>query len=334
MDSHIDDSPRFGIRAVGRATGIPVETLRVWERRYGCVAPHRADDKRRYYTADDVRRLQLIKQLVDAGHTIGSVARLSESELMGRLDMAGAVAGLTRSTAMIRVLVGGELLPSRVADWNLADSGIAIVGGYLSFERFARAVDEQAPDVLIWEMAFLAREQLDKLAELMIGKAARVGAAVYSYAAPGMIEEARRLGLSVIRAPLTDAGLVDLCARARGAVSTVAPMPPSLAESAIPPRRFDAETLSLLSRQPGSIRCECPRHVAELVFRVSAFERYSADCENRNQEDAAIHAKLRVSAAQARALLEDALEFLIETEGLDLSALAVDGRDRGESLLG
>ena len=49
-----------------------------------------------------------------------------------------------------------------------------------------------------------------------------------------------------------------------------------------------------------------------------AFESYSAECENRSSEDAALHAYLHATTAQARAMLEDALTRVVEAEGIEL----------------
>jgi DNA-binding transcriptional MerR regulator/methylmalonyl-CoA mutase cobalamin-binding subunit len=54
---------------------VPVDTLRAWERRYGIVAPRR-DDRGRLYTDGDLRKVRLLKRLVDSGHAIGRLARL------------------------------------------------------------------------------------------------------------------------------------------------------------------------------------------------------------------------------------------------------------------
>ena len=62
--------------AVARLTGIPVQTLRVWERRYRIVGPRQSATGQRQYSPDDVARLTVIKQLVDSGHAIGSIATL------------------------------------------------------------------------------------------------------------------------------------------------------------------------------------------------------------------------------------------------------------------
>lgn len=60
---------------------MPVATLRVWERRYGLTQPELSPSGQRLYSADDVRRLALVKQLADVGHAIGSLAPLDMPQL-------------------------------------------------------------------------------------------------------------------------------------------------------------------------------------------------------------------------------------------------------------
>jgi len=71
---------QYPIRVVSRLTGIGIDTLRAWERRYGAVTPTRERD-RRLYTNADVARLRLIQAAVSSGHSVGRIAKLSDEEL-------------------------------------------------------------------------------------------------------------------------------------------------------------------------------------------------------------------------------------------------------------
>ena len=62
-----DDVPRYRSAAVARMARMPVATLRVWERRYRVTAPERTTSGQRLYTAADVRRLAVMRQLTDLG---------------------------------------------------------------------------------------------------------------------------------------------------------------------------------------------------------------------------------------------------------------------------
>ena len=54
-------------KAEARLAGLPVETLRVWERRYELSEARRSAHGQRLYMASQVQRLGLLKQLVDQG---------------------------------------------------------------------------------------------------------------------------------------------------------------------------------------------------------------------------------------------------------------------------
>ncbi|NNF15460.1 MAG: MerR family transcriptional regulator, partial [Gammaproteobacteria bacterium] len=75
--------------------------------------------------------------------------------------------------------------------------------------------------------------------------------------------------------------------------------------------------LGRLAAVQSTVECECPHHLVELVDSLTVFEEYSAHCESRNNEDAALHAYLHRITAQARALIEEALDRVVQAEGLD-----------------
>jgi DNA-binding transcriptional MerR regulator len=94
MPNDLQSDASFSMRVVARLTGLPADTIRVWERRYQVVAPTRTDGNTRRYSADDVRRLTLLREATDLGHRIGDVAYLGESALV-RLINQDNIASLT-----------------------------------------------------------------------------------------------------------------------------------------------------------------------------------------------------------------------------------------------
>jgi DNA-binding transcriptional MerR regulator len=76
-----DGISEYSIKAAAVATGLSVETLRAWERRYGIVEPRRDESGHRVYTGADVARLRRLRETTDRGHAIGKVAHLSDAEL-------------------------------------------------------------------------------------------------------------------------------------------------------------------------------------------------------------------------------------------------------------
>ena len=61
-------------------TGLSVDTLRAWERRYEAVIPTR-NNRGRLYSDVNVARLKQLAELVGRGHAIGTIAGLSDAEL-------------------------------------------------------------------------------------------------------------------------------------------------------------------------------------------------------------------------------------------------------------
>ncbi|MCB0222012.1 MAG: MerR family transcriptional regulator [Chrysiogenetes bacterium] len=86
---------RYRIGAVASLTGISAHALRVWERRYQTVCPARTPGGDRLYSERDVARLQLIKRLLERGHTISELAALEKAELLALLERHAAPARTT-----------------------------------------------------------------------------------------------------------------------------------------------------------------------------------------------------------------------------------------------
>jgi methanogenic corrinoid protein MtbC1 len=76
-----DDGAWLSIGALGKATGIPVETLRTWENRYGFPLPRRKPSGHRVYPLNAVPRLRRIAEALARGHRAGQVVGASEEAL-------------------------------------------------------------------------------------------------------------------------------------------------------------------------------------------------------------------------------------------------------------
>jgi DNA-binding transcriptional MerR regulator/methylmalonyl-CoA mutase cobalamin-binding subunit len=79
----------FTIKAVSQATGVSIETLRAWERRYRVVVPARDPNGRRSYAPEDVIRLRKLHEATERGHAISKLARFSDEELAAVLAAPG-----------------------------------------------------------------------------------------------------------------------------------------------------------------------------------------------------------------------------------------------------
>ncbi len=75
------DEAQYPIKLVAKLTGLSAHVIRIWEQRYHAVEPQRTATKRRLYSQREIERLNLLREVTQAGHSIGQVARLPTDNL-------------------------------------------------------------------------------------------------------------------------------------------------------------------------------------------------------------------------------------------------------------
>ena len=68
--------PSLNIAALTHRTGVPSDTIRKWEQRYGVLHPERTAGGQRRYSELDVARVEWLKQRIHEGYRIGEAAAL------------------------------------------------------------------------------------------------------------------------------------------------------------------------------------------------------------------------------------------------------------------
>ena len=318
--SNSREAMTYRIGAVSRLTGIAPDTLRVWERRYGVVHPQRSPAGGRLYSSSDITRLTLLKQLVDAGDAIGTIAHLGLEELQERAGRASAARPSHGASpgSPCRVLVIGTALAAALEAAGDQLPQVEVVG---TAEDPSRLPDKVQADVLVLEQATLHEDTATRITDLVNRCSARSALIVYRYASTQALRRLPASRCTALRGPLQPAALQSYCLAVMGSGALQPRRAPDSAAPPSPPaapRRYDDATLVRLAGLSSAVRCECPQHLAELIANLSAFERYSTECESRSPEDAALHAYLHDTAARARALVEEALDHVIEVEGIEL----------------
>lgn len=86
MKNETEQPTLLNIAAVERDTGLPKDTLRVWERRYGFPAPVRDEHGNRLYSSLDVEKLRAIRRLLDQGRRPAGLIHASMDELLRQLE--------------------------------------------------------------------------------------------------------------------------------------------------------------------------------------------------------------------------------------------------------
>ncbi|NDG38255.1 MAG: MerR family transcriptional regulator [Betaproteobacteria bacterium] len=287
-----------------RLAGMSPSTLRIWEHRYGVVAPPKAASGQRSYSMKDIERLRLIKRLTVEGHAIGAVARLDTDALVTLL--AGHQIA---SAGALRVLVVGPSA-ARKLQGRLRPAPAHVYDDLDHLEReVARA---GSADVLVIHVASLHASMTDRVLGLRSTLPSAHLILVYSFGAQALVETLVAAGVTVRREPVSGRELAGLIVTSRPIVEAVVDKVPSS------PRRYSDVELVTLTEIPSMVACECPRHLAEIVTLLVGFERYSSECASQHPDDAALHRHLHDVTSSARTMLEQALTRLVIEAGLVL----------------
>jgi MerR family transcriptional regulator, light-induced transcriptional regulator len=315
------DEPRYRSGAVARMVRMPVATLRIWERRYNVSRPALTPSGQRLYSAAEVRRLGLLKQLTELGHAIGNLAPLDWTQLQAVANThARTVAGQRGHAAKAperpwRLAVVGAALAKRLqrASVRLALGRSMEVSGVYATVQQAAAAQRHSPfdALLVHDARPAAQIRPQNLRDMPM-------AVLYRFAAEPVCEQLAANNVALLREPQGDTALGQwlrsVCTHANATTITPAAAMPS--DEAVRPRRWDDAQLTDFAGLSSTIACECPHHVAELLMQLSHFEAYSAECANSSHADAQLHGFLRGVASTSRALFEDALERVAVHEGL------------------
>lgn len=111
-DPDASQSVGHPIAVVASRTGLSRDVIRIWERRYGAVAPTRSAGRQRLYTDADISRLRLLAAATRHGRNISLVAALSDDELARLVaddDTAHASAALDSAPSVERVVAAARL---------------------------------------------------------------------------------------------------------------------------------------------------------------------------------------------------------------------------------
>ncbi|MEP7329394.1 MAG: MerR family transcriptional regulator [Betaproteobacteria bacterium] len=323
-DSTAADAGFYRSGAAARFAGLPVETLRVWERRYGVVRPQLSPRGQRLYSFAEVRRLALIKQLVDTGQPIGAIAALPTSDLIAMRDAVQALASPRGRTAVGvaatrqgRITLAGPSISTLRLDEAAAFGRLNIVGRCENVSDVAKLPGHMQSDVVVIELPTLNAESLDAVANAKTACGADWAIVLYRFAPNAAIRRLRDAGHQVVHATSDAVEIAAMCSALLHSPQTgLTNVTPD--DDTIAPPQFDDHALAALAGASSSVYCECPRHLVELLRDLGSFERYSAECANRDPADSALHRDLQINAARARAMLEGALMRVAIAEGLPL----------------
>ena len=133
----------YSIKEAAARSGVSVPTLRAWERRYGVVKPVRTEGGYRLYDEDQIRRLLVMRRLLDDGWR----PREAAAEVVSGRDLGLILPAATPAPAQPDDLDGEGLLRAFAAAVSPFDS--AAIEAVLD-ETFSRAGFEAAVEQIVF----------------------------------------------------------------------------------------------------------------------------------------------------------------------------------------
>lgn len=312
----------FKTGVAAHIVGMPANTLRVWERRYGLQCQQLDEHGHRLYSADDVQRIASLRQLTLQGHAIGAVAGLSQAELRDLLSTQDEVREVAQAMAQPvrpprQLLVVGAALATRIRR-AAPRRQLRIAATLNNLPAQAAPVGTERPDAVLLHLPSMHAQQVEEIAAAAQALGLPRVLVVYGYSNSQALRRCTELDIQPWRDTHNDRSLVgwivDTLGVPRGVPLPAPAVAPGETLPALSAPQYDEATLADLATRTTSVACECPAHVAELLLRLQQFEAYSADCEHRDDQDRQLHEQLHRLAGSARMLLERGMHLLTEHE--------------------
>lgn len=318
----------YRIGAVARRAGLPVSTLRVWERRYAAFAPGKSEGQHRLYSEADLVRARLLRQLTEAGHRIGAIATLPAQQLQSMLSAERELADPLSTTPAIATSVAAVVIGAALAvrldaaAWRQHSGarGLKVESVFADLEEMQAAGQGSQPrnpaSLLVARLNTVQPGVPESLARACSAFGIQKAIVLYNFGAEATLGRLRSAGVILRREPVPDTELAQLID------SVLLVDSGRMAESGnsgvlIPARRYSDESLARVAVATGGMLCECPKHLADLITQLASFEAYSEECLNTTARDAEIHGYLRSISGSARALFEHALDLVVKHASLE-----------------
>jgi methanogenic corrinoid protein MtbC1 len=120
-------NPSLNIAALTQRTGVPSDTIRKWEQRYGVLHPERTGGGQRRYSELDVARVEWLKERLHEGYRIGEAAALLGAGDQVARTVDELRSGIVAATIASDVYALGQLVDQALALSTLDVSFIEVL---------------------------------------------------------------------------------------------------------------------------------------------------------------------------------------------------------------
>lgn len=204
-----EEQDLYRIGSVAALTGIAVERLRAWERRYG-FAPAQRDGKVRFYSNGQLEKLKKMKRLLDHGATISDLIDLSDDQLTKRLtetprQLPQRIQGRPQVD-----LIGANLL--QLEQRQEGHERLDITARWANPQSFLEESASSSAETLVLQLPVLDNATIQQVSARAPNAALIIA---YQFATADQVSQCDRLGLRTLRWPLSWEEIEFACLRSR-----------------------------------------------------------------------------------------------------------------------
>lgn len=295
----------YTIGTAARLSGFSTHQLRKWESRLGLLIPNRTHNGRRVYTVEQIQKLKMLRRLINTGYRIGDLAKIGEEQWY-TLDPE---VGDNPECGHLSVHVVGTMICA-VLEANRKDvpNNMTL---QLCKSRFSEASLKSVKDAHVFVAEITNVSENDAITLLEARKTGLDVMVIFKTCEHASLKELISKGIICLKAPVPPISLIkqlDVFFRSHR----------DRIKETIPQRRYSDAALSRVASASKTIKCECPKHLANLLTGISNLEEYALSCQTTSPGGQGLHEELRLVAAHARLLFEGALEKVAAAEGMDI----------------
>ncbi|TDE09488.1 MerR family transcriptional regulator [Jiangella asiatica] len=154
-----DSKGVYSIGAVARMLGVPAQTLRAWEDRYGQIVPARSAGGQRLYSRDQVDQLRFVREQLDSGLQPADAHRLLAERRQKPMSPgtervvtpADSSTQNDDSARLVILLAERDTYAADFADYFLRTEGYA-VHIVLDASEAGRILERRPPDLVVVDL--------------------------------------------------------------------------------------------------------------------------------------------------------------------------------------
>lgn len=126
----------YKISDLENLTGVKSHTIRIWEQRYKILTPLRSKTNIRYYDDEQLKKLLNVVSLMNAGHKISAISKLTDQEINDKVGaLANSITSEIKEETLINQLITAGLTYDEALFEKAFSNSILSFGLMIAYQR-------------------------------------------------------------------------------------------------------------------------------------------------------------------------------------------------------